>query len=105
LYFVGLASAFSFGPVMRFVFGAKHAAAILTAHLRAAGRTPSERSRGRSERHPHCGSRGPTGDAPPVRPKGATIGLLSFDNARISTRGSGWAQDVDVDHEEARRKA
>jgi len=36
LYFVGLSSAQSFGPVMRFVFGTKHAAAILTRHLRPA---------------------------------------------------------------------
>jgi hypothetical protein len=28
LYFVGIPNAFSFGPVMRFVFGDKHAAAI-----------------------------------------------------------------------------
>jgi cation diffusion facilitator CzcD-associated flavoprotein CzcO len=33
LHFVGAASALSFGPVMRFVYGAKHAAAFLTAHL------------------------------------------------------------------------
>jgi thioredoxin reductase len=33
LHFVGVASAQSFGPVMRFVYGAKHAAAFLTAHL------------------------------------------------------------------------
>ena len=36
LHFVGIASAQSFGPVMRFVYGAKHAAAILTRHVRAA---------------------------------------------------------------------
>jgi cation diffusion facilitator CzcD-associated flavoprotein CzcO len=34
LHFVGAASAQSFGPVMRFVYGAKHAAAFLTAYLR-----------------------------------------------------------------------
>jgi FAD-dependent urate hydroxylase len=34
LHFVGVTSAQSFGPVMRFVYGAKHAAAFLTAHLR-----------------------------------------------------------------------
>jgi cation diffusion facilitator CzcD-associated flavoprotein CzcO len=34
LHFVGAASALSFGPVMRFVYGAKHAAAFLTAHMR-----------------------------------------------------------------------
>jgi FAD-dependent urate hydroxylase len=38
LHFVGIASAFTFGPVMRFVHGTKHAAAILTAHLRAGTR-------------------------------------------------------------------
>jgi FAD-dependent urate hydroxylase len=35
LHFVGLASAQSFGPVMRFVYGAKHAAAIVTRHVQA----------------------------------------------------------------------
>jgi hypothetical protein len=49
LYFVGIASAFSFGPMTRFDLGAKHAAAILTAHLRAAARTRSGRSQDRSE--------------------------------------------------------
>ena len=34
LHLVGMASAQSFGPVMRFVYGAKHTAAFLTAHLR-----------------------------------------------------------------------
>jgi cation diffusion facilitator CzcD-associated flavoprotein CzcO len=34
LHFAGVTSAQSFGPVMRFVYGAKHAAAFLTAHLR-----------------------------------------------------------------------
>jgi len=34
LHFTGLASALSFGPVMRFVYGTKHAAVILTAYLR-----------------------------------------------------------------------
>jgi cation diffusion facilitator CzcD-associated flavoprotein CzcO len=34
LHFVGVTSAQSFGPVMRFVYGAKHAAAFLTAYLR-----------------------------------------------------------------------
>jgi FAD-dependent urate hydroxylase len=34
LHFVGISSAQSFGPVMRFVYGAKHASAFLTAHLR-----------------------------------------------------------------------
>jgi thioredoxin reductase len=45
LYFVGLPSAQSFGPVMRFVFGTKHVAAILTRHLRPArGPRRSERA-------------------------------------------------------------
>ena len=34
LHFVGVTSAQSFGPVMRFVYGAKHAAAIITRHVR-----------------------------------------------------------------------
>ena len=33
LHFVGLASAMSFGPVMRFVFGTKHAATLLSARI------------------------------------------------------------------------
>ena len=33
LYFVGVASAFSFGPVMRFAFGARYTAIRLTRHL------------------------------------------------------------------------
>jgi FAD-dependent urate hydroxylase len=41
LYFVGIASALSFGPVMRFVYGAKHAAAVLTAHLQSSARSRS----------------------------------------------------------------
>ena len=41
LHFVGLASAPSFGPVMRFVCGARHAAAILTSHIRSAARQHS----------------------------------------------------------------
>ena len=48
LHFVGIASAQSFGPVMRFVYGAKHAAAILTRHVRAA--TPA---RARASREPY----------------------------------------------------
>ena len=36
LHFVGLASAQSFGPVMRFVYGARHAATIVTRHIQAA---------------------------------------------------------------------
>ena len=38
LHFVGLASAPSFGPVMRFVYGARYAATTLTAHIRSAAR-------------------------------------------------------------------
>jgi len=41
LHFVGVASAQSFGPVMRFVYGAKHAAAFLTANLRKDVARPS----------------------------------------------------------------
>jgi thioredoxin reductase len=41
LHFVGVASAQSFGPVMRFVYGAKHAAAFLSAHLRKGLARPS----------------------------------------------------------------
>jgi thioredoxin reductase len=36
LYFVGISSAQSFGPVMRFVHGTKHAAAMIASHLRSA---------------------------------------------------------------------
>jgi len=35
LHFVGIASAPSFGPVMRFVYGARQAATILTSHIRS----------------------------------------------------------------------
>jgi len=38
LHLVGILSAFAFGPVMRFVDGTKHAAAILAGHLRGAAR-------------------------------------------------------------------
>jgi FAD-dependent urate hydroxylase len=38
LHFVGLASAPSFGPVMRFVYGTKHAAPILASHIRSRAR-------------------------------------------------------------------
>jgi FAD-dependent urate hydroxylase len=38
LHFVGLASGPSFGPVMRFVYGARHAAKILARHLHSAPR-------------------------------------------------------------------
>jgi len=41
LHFVGLASAMTFGPVMRFVYGTKHAAAILASHLRSYALRPS----------------------------------------------------------------
>ena len=41
LHFVGVTSAQSFGPVMRFVYGAKHAAAFLTAHLRKRAPRPA----------------------------------------------------------------
>jgi cation diffusion facilitator CzcD-associated flavoprotein CzcO len=41
LHFVGAASAHSFGPVMRFVYGAKHAAAFLAARLRKSRRRPA----------------------------------------------------------------
>lgn len=36
LFFVGISSAQSFGPVMRFVHGTKHAAAMIAGHLRSA---------------------------------------------------------------------
>jgi hypothetical protein len=99
LYFVGIASAFSLGPVMRFVFGAKHAAAILTAHLRAAARTVLRTIAGQERRGTRTAGpiACPTGGAPPVDLKAVTT-------ARIWTRGSGGAQDVDIDHEEARGK-
>jgi cation diffusion facilitator CzcD-associated flavoprotein CzcO len=42
LHFVGIASARSFGPVMRFVYGARHAAAILTSHIRSSARQRSK---------------------------------------------------------------
>jgi len=41
LHFVGLSSALSFGPVMRFVYGAGHAASIVTRHVRGATRSRS----------------------------------------------------------------
>lgn len=37
LFMVGLASAPAFGPIMRFMYGAKHAAPIVASHLRATG--------------------------------------------------------------------
>jgi thioredoxin reductase len=37
LFIVGIASAPTFGPVMRFMFGAKHVAPVLARHLRATG--------------------------------------------------------------------
>jgi FAD-dependent urate hydroxylase len=42
LHFVGLSSALSFGPVMRFVYGASHAATIVTRHVRAVARVRSK---------------------------------------------------------------
>jgi hypothetical protein len=33
LYFVGLASAYTFGPLMRFILGTKYAATRLSRHL------------------------------------------------------------------------
>jgi len=51
LHFVGLASAMTFGPVMRFVFGTRHAATILGAHIApSAGRRANRRS---SAAHDH----------------------------------------------------
>jgi len=41
LYFVGLPSAQTFGPVMRFMFGAKHAAPIVARHIASHSRTRS----------------------------------------------------------------
>lgn len=41
LHFVGIASAPSFGPVMRFVYGARHAATMLTSHIRSGARQQS----------------------------------------------------------------
>jgi len=41
LHFAGVTGAQSFGPVMRFVYGAKHAAAFLAAHLRRDFTRPS----------------------------------------------------------------
>lgn len=41
LHFVGLASAPSFGPVMRFVYGARHAATTLTSHIGSGARQRS----------------------------------------------------------------
>ena len=41
LYFIGLPSALSFGPVMRCVYGTKYTAAILTSHLRSVARPTS----------------------------------------------------------------
>jgi hypothetical protein len=42
LHFVGIASALSFGPAMRFVYGAKHPAATLAAHIRSSARQRSK---------------------------------------------------------------
>jgi FAD-dependent urate hydroxylase len=38
LHFVGLSSALTYGPVMRFVYGARHAAVRLTKHIRSSSR-------------------------------------------------------------------
>jgi FAD-dependent urate hydroxylase len=42
LHFVGLASALTFGPVMRFVYGARHAATILSGHIGSSARRRSK---------------------------------------------------------------
>lgn len=44
LYFTGLASAYSFGPVMRFMLGARYTASCITRHVlrKEARRTPAE---------------------------------------------------------------
>jgi cation diffusion facilitator CzcD-associated flavoprotein CzcO len=44
LHFVGLASAQSFGPLMRFVYGARHASAILARHVRPVTRQQTAES-------------------------------------------------------------
>jgi cation diffusion facilitator CzcD-associated flavoprotein CzcO len=55
LHFVGLASAMTFGPVMRFVYGTRHAAAILSASIapsaghRARYRSPATKEERRLE--------------------------------------------------------
>jgi FAD-dependent urate hydroxylase len=41
LHFVGVTSAQSFGPVMRFAYGSKHAAAIVTKHVRKSSQVRS----------------------------------------------------------------
>ena len=58
LYFIGLASANSFGPLARFAFGAGFTARRLTKHL-AASVAPSLRSAGRASQH------APSADATP----------------------------------------
>jgi FAD-dependent urate hydroxylase len=54
LHFVGLSSALTFGPVMRFVYGARPAAVTLTRHVRSSARQrvkfPSAATRNNSER-------------------------------------------------------
>jgi cation diffusion facilitator CzcD-associated flavoprotein CzcO len=44
LHFMGLASALSFGPVMRFIYGTKHAAKAISAHVRQAETRPAPKS-------------------------------------------------------------
>ncbi len=44
-HFVGLPSAASFGPVMRFVYGTGHTAAMLAAHIRSPARQRTKPAR------------------------------------------------------------
>ncbi len=97
LHFVGISSLQSFGSVMRFIYGAKHAAAILTARAprpaRAAdiraGATPAGRhpapirgsSRTRRRRGP-ADSASPTGNASGLRAAG-----IAFDMDHGMARG------------------
>jgi thioredoxin reductase len=46
LFIVGIASAPTFGPVMRFMFGAKHVAPALARHLRSTGATRASQAVG-----------------------------------------------------------
>jgi len=50
LFMVGLISAPVFGPIMRFMYGAKHAAPIVTSHLQATGHRTSRRRSATSAR-------------------------------------------------------
>lgn len=53
LYFVGIAAAASFGPLMRFAFGAKYAANTIAAHARQWNRTrPQQQASASKERTP-----------------------------------------------------